>query len=128
MDFGFRRIGIAVGESEPRITGGRPPLAASGSLSRDASAIARLAKAEGAERIVVGVPKHPQGARRMERVCLELAKALESLGWQVATVNEALSSREAERTLRGLSPTKRKARQDAEAAKVILERYFDGLA
>jgi len=128
VDYGFSRIGIAVGETDPGIASPRLPLAASGSLRTDADHISESAKKEEAERIVVGLPIEPDGKHgRMARVCTQLVKHLTDLGWTVAVVDERLSSVSADAQLReeGLKASQRRKRIDGEAAAVIFQRYVD---
>ena len=128
IDFGRQRIGIAVAESILAIATPRQPLKASGKLDTDADAILRLAKAEEADLVVVGVPELADAGDggRMQRACRELGARLERRGLRVEFVDEALTSVEAEAALRqtGLTAAKRKVRLDGEAAALILERYM----
>jgi putative Holliday junction resolvase len=127
VDFGFKRIGLAVVDSEVGLPAPRNPLAASGKLKTDANVLHELAKKEQAEGIVLGLPVEPDGEEgRMARICRQLAGHLEALGRPVYLVDERLSSAEAERTLLdgGLKASERRKRRDAEAACLILERYL----
>ena len=129
IDFGFKRIGVAVGESEFGIVNPRPVMLASGALKTDAATIARLARTEEVDAIALGLPIEESGEEgRMARICRTLAGHLEALGETVHLVNEIYSSREAENLLAeaGVKVGQRKALRDGEAASVILERYFDG--
>jgi len=127
VDFGTKRIGIAVGDSELGIASARSTFPASGSLAKDADAIQKLAKQEGAEAVVVGVPLNPEGSDRMHQVCLQLAGRIEQLGFQVFTVDERLSSFEGEENLKTVfRPSAARRHIDAEAARLILERFFRG--
>lgn len=128
VDFGAARIGVALGESEHGITSPRPALAASGSLKRDASAIGELARREQAEAIVVGMPLGDEGApTRMSQVAAKLVERLKELGWVVNTVNEAMTTVEAEGNLLrdDHKASVRRRMRDGEAARLILERFFD---
>ena len=127
VDFGFKRIGIAVGESSPAVASPRPALTASGTLKRDAEAISALAKREGAELIVVGLPLEGDGSvGKMARICTTVAEHLRELGHQVETVDETLTSVQAEQGLHdmGLKASLRRKARDGEAACLILERYM----
>lgn len=128
IDFGSKRIGIAVGESEHRISSARKPIEASGTLKKDAEAISRLGKEELADRLVLGIPVNPEGDDRMARVCGKLAEQLRELGWVVDTVDEAFTSVAAESDLAemGWKASERKKLRDGEAAIRILERYWHG--
>ena len=128
VDFGFKRIGLAVMESEVGLPAPRNPLAASGKLKSDAGAISEAAKREGAEGVVLGLPIEPSGEEgRMARICRQLAGHLEPFGRPVFLVDERLSSVQAERVLLdgGLKASERRKKRDAEAACVILERYLE---
>ncbi|AIE84423.1 Holliday junction resolvase RuvX [Fimbriimonas ginsengisoli] len=128
VDFGFKRIGLAVMDGEAGLPAPRNPLAASGKLKTDANVIDQQAKREQADAIVVGLPIEPNGEEgRMARICRQLAGHLEELGRPVYLVDERLTSAEAERTLldSGLKGSERRKRRDAEAACLILERYRD---
>lgn len=157
VDWGSARIGLAVGESETGIASAKPNLLASGSLTGDAEAIMRAARAEGADRIVVGLPVNPLSGGtsepvlmirpptakahsdglalkpphpdldKMERLCASLAERLREGGWDVDTIDETLSSHEADTLLKqgGLKAAARSKRIDGQAAAAILQRYFE---
>lgn len=129
VDFGFKRIGIAVVDSDAGIPSPRPALDASGKLKTDAETLKRLAAREEAQGIVLGLPIEPAGEEgRMARVCRQLAGHIEAQGLSVFLVDERLTSVEAERNLlqEDLTGAMRRKRRDAEAACLILERYLDG--
>jgi putative Holliday junction resolvase len=127
LDVGDARIGLAVcdeleitvrGVGVVRRVGGR----------RDLEAIAtQLAPYEPA-RIVVGLPLNMDGSegRQAARV-RTFAKRLEAhLGVPIDLWDERLTTVEAEQTMRaaGLSPARRRALIDQEAAAIILESYL----
>lgn len=126
MDFGFRRIGIAVGESEHRVATARPALASAGSLAKDADAIAKLARAEEADAVIVGIPYQGEGAGRQAKICLQLADLIQARGCNVLTQDEAGTTLEATAELRdmGWKASQRKRLVDGESARRILERYW----
>lgn len=126
VDFGRIRIGIAVGETEFCVATPRPAITASGTLSKDALAIAQLAKSEEVERIVLGQPLNEED-QRMSRVCAMLGAELSNLGWDVSLVDESFSSVQAEVFLQeaDLKGSQRKRMRDGAAAAIILDRFFD---
>lgn len=128
IDFGGKRIGVAVGEAGTGVVSPRPNLAASGTLSKDAETITKLAKAERADAVVIGLPLDEQGETKMSRVCRRLGEQIVALGVEVNYVDEAMTSATAERdmTEAGLKASERRKRSDAEAACRILERFFEG--
>lgn len=125
VDLGLKRIGIAVGETEHKISTPRPSLEAVGTLAKDAAQVSLVAEREQAEAVVVGVPFNDENPR-MASVCMRFADELRKLGWQVETVDESLTSLEAASQLHesGLSGAQSKRRKDGVAAALILERYF----
>lgn len=128
IDLGLKRIGIAFGESDHGVTSARPPLAASGTLGRDAQTISDLARREHAEALIVGLPLGEEGEDgKIAKAGLKLAEKLRELGWTVHTVNEAMTSVEAEANLRAddFKASVRRKMRDGEAARLILERYFN---
>lgn len=127
VDWGTKRIGIAVGDTQFRIATARRRIPASGKLREDALAILELARLEQAEAVVIGIPRYDEDAPNpVARVGTKLAECLEELGMKVYKVDEALSSVEAERQLRDSRPKAagRCHARDSQAAAVILERFF----
>lgn len=126
VDFGSKLIGLAIGESDQQVTTARAPLRASGTLAKDARAIADLARQEEADAVVLGVPINlPDRSNRMEKICNQLADRLREEGLDVRVVDEALTSAESEARL--ASVYKRSAQKQlvhGEAARIILERFF----
>lgn len=130
VDFGFARIGLAVGESTLGVFSPRPVLKASGALKRDAEAIAAKAKAEEAEAVVLGLPLDDEGGGRMAKICEQLADHLRALGCRVHLVDESLTTVGVHDELReaGVKASLRRKVVDSEAAVRILERWALGEA
>ena len=134
VDYGERRIGLAV--SDPTGTLARPlrTLRPAGPLPARAAAVAAEARAlaraaDGLSAVVVGLPRsldgspHEQTARA--RAFANLLRG--SVGVPVALQDERLTSVEAEARLaaRERSWRRRAARLDAAAAAVILQDFLD---
>jgi putative Holliday junction resolvase len=118
FDFGLKRIGVAVGESELRTAHPLPGIAAPGF-----EAIDKLVKEWRPAMLVVGLPvaenrEHPL-AKRVQRFARQLEGRFRL---PVARVDERYTSVEAENLLRGM---KHKA-VDSVAAQLILQQYFHG--
>jgi putative holliday junction resolvase len=127
IDFGFKRIGLAIAETEVAIITPRAPIAASGTLKTDAGVLSEYAKRESVDAIVIGLPLDEEGAvGKMARICRTVADHLRADGHTVYTVDETLSSVQAEAGLRelGLKASQRRKLRDGEAARVILERFI----
>ena len=129
IDFGFKRIGLAVGETEIGIVTPRPAITASGTLKTDAQTIAALAKKEEIDQVVLGLPLDgSEEGGKMARICRMLAGHLTDCGLNVQLVDESFTSVEAEAELRqtDLTAAQRRKQRDGLAACQILERFLDG--
>ena len=127
MDWGERRIGLAVSDPSGVIASPLPTLKVNG---RD-EALAGVAKAaleQEAERIVVGLPLLMSGERgRAAEAALEFATALrERTGLAVETYDERLTSAQSRRRLHetGVKTGRAKERVDQGAAVALLESYL----
>ena len=118
FDFGLKRIGVAVGESELRSA---HPLPAVSEFPQ----IEKLIKEWKPARLVVGLPVRDAGEHPLAKRVEKFARQLEGrFHLPVARVDERFTSVEAESRLRGV---KKKA-IDSVAAQLILEQYFDEAA
>lgn len=128
VDWGSRRIGIAV--SDPARVIAQPltsvPAEPQESL---AERICALAREQGAEEVVVGLPRRLDGTSGPEaRAARELADRLRRLsGLSVVLVDERLSSAAAERALveAGTKRARRRQLSDQVAAALILQQHLD---
>ncbi len=118
FDFGLKRIGVAVGESEVRSA---HPLPAISAFPQIEKLVAEWKPA----RLVVGLPVREVGEHPLAKRVERFARQLEGrFHLPVARVDERFTSVEAESRLRGV---KKKA-IDSVAAQLILEQYFDEAA
>ena len=131
VDWGERRIGLAVSDPTGVIASALPTLTVSG---RD-DALARVAAAAQAceaERIVVGLPLTMAGGRGEAALAAEaFAEALRRrLPLTVDTYDERLTSALSQRRLheRGIKTGHAKGKVDAGAAVALLESYLQRLA
>jgi putative Holliday junction resolvase len=131
LDLGKARVGLAVTDELGAMAHARPPLEGK---SRKAllAALRELAREDGIERFVVGLPLEMSGdegpaARRALGFAQELADAT---GVTVELVDERLSTVEASRRLHdgGLDARAQKGRIDGAAAAVILQTWLDAQA
>ncbi len=121
IDHGTKRIGLAFCDELEILASPFKVWPAEGPVL---DRFARLCKEEGVQALVVGLPRHKDGA---ESATAPLARAFATelssrTGLPCLMWDEHLSSAEAERLLaqRGVKPDKRKALLDAAAAAVIL--------
>lgn len=129
IDFGERRIGLALSDPEGRFA--LPHGMVERSSDRDAVAeIARLVAAEGIELLVLGEPRRPSDGRAGDaaaRVRGFAAKLARATGLAVEWVDETLTSREAAERLRAAGAPRRARRErlDAVAAQILLQEALD---
>lgn len=126
LDVGERRVGVAISDPEGRLA---VPLRVLERGQRDPAAIAALARREGVERIVVGLPVSLDGALGPQahevRAFTQALRAQTDA--EVVEYDERLSSVEADRHLQaaGLRGKAARERRDAVAAAIILQAYLD---
>jgi putative holliday junction resolvase len=133
LDVGEARIGLARGEIGARFAFGRGALRRSGRQADDVAAVVAAAAAEGAARVVVGLPLRAQGGDSLQTQRVRsFAQALRAAGLRVELFDERFTTALAQRQLAasGLSRGKRqqKGRLDEGAAVAILETYLERLS
>ncbi len=118
FDFGIKRIGIAMGNT---LTGQAQPLALVKAIDNDTrfQQIGALIAEWRPARLVVGEPRHPDGAEHdMTLRCRRFANQLHGrFALPVHLVDERYSS--------AVIEAKRGELIDAKAAAIILQQYFD---
>ena len=127
IDYGLKRVGVAVGNT---LTHHAEPLNIIVNTSPiDVLApIQKLVKEWQVSALVLGLPRHPDGAEhRMTQVCSAFGVQLEqATGLPVHLVDERYSSvalpQQTQKNQRGQI---RNARQDDQAAALILQQYLD---
>ncbi|MFN2322777.1 MAG: Holliday junction resolvase RuvX [Trueperaceae bacterium] len=128
LDVGEARIGLARGEVGAPWAFGRGALRRTGDLARDVAAVGTAAAAEGATRLIVGLPLRAQGGDSAQTTRVRaFADALVAHGLLVELVDERFTTALATRQLRGaLTKAKRrdKGRVDEASAVAILETYL----
>jgi putative Holliday junction resolvase len=125
LDVGERRIGVAISTPEETLAVPLRIIERSDRTS-DMEAIAAIARAEGADALVVGLPRSLDGsvgkqARRVESFARDASAAC---ALPLELQDERLTSVEAERGGRG-RPTRGREPKDDLAAAIILQRYLD---
>ncbi len=132
FDYGRRRIGVAIGQT---LTGTATPLTTlhCDDGRPDWTAIAALIDEWRPHTLVVGMPRHLDGGEH--ELCAEIERFCRQLDGRfhlpVCTVDERLSSAEAETRLKGLRSQgrRRKLRKDEIdqlAAAIMLETWMSG--
>jgi putative Holliday junction resolvase len=128
LDWGTKRIGIAISDRAGKVALGRPSRQRE-NLESDLDYLEELVKEEGVNRVVIGMPLHMNGeeGQSAEKVREFRGNLVKRLSVPVDTVDERLTSSEAERVMikSDLRREERKEKRDRAAATLILQRYLD---
>ena len=131
IDYGERSIGVAISD-ELQLTV-RPLTTIRREKEKFAHVIRRISELvaeNGIATLVVGLPLNMDGTRgaAVERVESFVSELRRSVLIPIVTVDERLTSHEADRMLRdmGVGLRERRARSDEYAAMIILQDYIDG--
>ncbi len=128
LDYGSRRIGVALSDPLGLTAQILPPIARQGD-AKDVETIARTVREHGVTRIVIGLPLLEHGeegpqARKVRRFAAMLAEAT---GLPVDPWDERFTTAQAERHLiaSGVRREKRREARDSLAAAIILQSALD---
>jgi putative Holliday junction resolvase len=127
LDHGSRRIGVAVGNEETGQAFPRPAVLRR-KLSADIEQIAALARAEGATRVVLGLPRNMDGSEGGQAAqARAFGEQLTAIGLEVVFVDERLTSWQAGEQLAaaGRRPERGSGEKDSAAARLILQEWLD---
>ncbi len=131
VDWGERRLGLAVSDPQEVIASGLPTLVVKG-FAHAVEAVARVAREVEADRVVVGLPLRMDGGRGPAAEAAQLfADELRcQSGLPVHTYDERLTSALSERRLHeiGVRTGHAKERVDQGAAVALLESYLAHLS
>jgi len=118
VDFGLKKIGLALGDGDAHVA--MPFGVVRGGIKE----VLGVINNEGIEALVVGVPvpEEHQSQAQLELTLAFVAKLRIESGLPTYVVDEQFSSAEARRVQRELGS---KAEEDALAAMLILQAYFD---
>jgi putative Holliday junction resolvase len=125
IDYGERRIGLAISDEMGIIAKAMPPLNVT-SLADSISKLHRIANSQNIDRIVIGLPLGQKNEETKQSIQTRyFANAFKSTnGVEVEFWNESFSTLEAQGNIKA-GPKKRKKKIDSEAARVILQEYLD---
>ncbi len=132
IDPGTKRIGLAVSDLSGTLASPLTVLKRSKSRRHDLAELARIARAEEVEVIVVGLPLNMDGSHgpSAEAAAAEAQRLATLVDVPVEMHDERLTTVAAERAMReaGLDAAARRDRVDAAAAAVMLQSWLDGRA
>lgn len=131
VDYGSRRIGLAIGDGGVGIASPAEVLPSQGDFAADAERVACFAAAQQAAGIVVGLPLNMDGTLGPQaKLSQAFAAALRTrTACSVVLWDERLSSFQADAhlTAAGVGGRRRQRLRDAIAAQVILQSYLDSM-
>jgi len=131
IDFGVKRIGVAVGDDMLKLASPLATVEATGRWDDDVDAVVRAANGYDVDEFVVGLPLNMDDSEGPQvKLSRRFGEALaRRLGKKVHYCDERLSSATADELLQpaGLTNKKHKAKRDRVAAQVILQDFLDGL-
>jgi putative Holliday junction resolvase len=133
VDYGRRRIGLAVCDPLGITVTGLDTVVVAGGAGDAVAAVAAVLEARDVDRVVVGLPLHADGREsEMSREARAFGEALgRALSREVTFVDETLTSWEAEESLkargRRLEPARRRGEVDRAAAVALLRGYLRDL-
>jgi len=125
LDFGGRKVGIAFGDSKIGVAAARNFLVNNANLLDN---LVALVKRDGVEKILVGLPTGFSGETKQTTVTRNFGKQLEAkVSAIVKFVDERFTSKIAKANLHAAGENSRKQKTliDSEAARIILQEYFD---
>lgn len=128
IDYGTRRIGIAISDRGARIATPATTLTGSGAPASDADIVLQWATDQRAAGFVVGLPLNMSDGSDSDqtRLTRRFADALRSrTPLPIELWDERLSSFAADELLSALPPKRRQQMRDAVAAQVILQSFLD---
>ncbi len=129
IDWGERRIGVALSDESRIIASPHSVITRGGSLDRDLTEIARIATENEVELIIFGLPMRLDGSMGpAAKGVLEVVEKLrQKVSMPVDTWDERLSTVAAERALieGDVSRKKRKQKIDQVAAALFLQAFLD---
>ena len=127
LDHGSRRIGIAVADTETGMAFARPALRRRGG-DADIAALVDLARREGIDRVVMGLPRNMNGSEGSQADAARLFSGqLAAAGLDVVHLDERLTSWQAAEGLAAAERhvDRRSGELDSAAARLILQEYLD---
>lgn len=126
LDHGSKRIGVAIGDTETGLAFARPALRRRDTAT-DIQTLAQIARDEGAETIVMGLPRNMDGSEGVQAAAArKFGERLAAIGLAVDFQDERLTSWQA---LEQMGPRRGRDRRsgelDSAAARLILQEYLD---
>ncbi len=123
IDWGLRRIGVAVSSPDRAFVFVRPVISVLYKAKNHADLVADMAKAESVVAIVVGVPLYPDGAasETTQMVRNFISELSNKIDVPICEIEENLTSHAAQEEMGRVRVSDLKEKLDSESARIILE-------
>lgn len=135
VDLGSKRIGLAISDANSGVVSPLSVIAATPSLERAAHAILDVVDEYGAGGVVIGLPLNMDGtegpqaklSKQLAEAIRKVARNTSAASLEIHLHDERLTSHAADQRLRDrdLTRKKKKIRQDAVAAQILLESFIE---
>ena len=126
VDYGIKRIGLAIGESEVVMAFARNYLSGTGDFAADARSVADYAEREQCDLVLLGVPYLESGDEgEQARLTLKFADELTNLGVKLQLWDERYTTSAARSKLSHLDAESRKKAIDGEAARIMVLEFLE---
>jgi len=123
IDFGDRRIGLAVSDSQKKLA---RRLMTFENSPKSMKEIGEITKNKNVEKIIVGMPLAARGETEQTRKTQKfIADLRDGIKIPIETMNEIMTSKIAEKNLEQSKVRDRKKIIDQEAARIILQDYIN---
>lgn len=124
IDYGTKRIGLAIAETEIRLAVPYDTLDFTGVVVLEC--LAEIIEREEIEKIIIGMPKTLHGQEG--KACFlvrEFIRELKSLNVQIVLEDERFSTREVEKAMQDYGKARKGIDKDSAAAALILQSWLD---
>lgn len=123
IDYGTKRVGLAIGDTETKLAVPYDTIAMAGSLL---DCLMNIVRREKIEKLVVGAPKTLAGAEGQSyNLVQDFIRDIKPLNLEIVLEDERFTTKEIERIMNQYGKAKRGIKKDAAAAALILQSYLD---
>lgn len=124
IDYGLKKIGLALGDTESKLAEPLAVIKVSGQTADMAKKIAKITKGQIIEKIIIGLPE----SGLIDKIKEFGGELVKITGLPVIYQDEVLTTKEAivKMIQAGKKKKKRQRQEDAVAAAILLENYFEG--
>lgn len=122
IDWGDRKIGLAVAEEETRMAFGLQTILNDASLWQN---LEKIIQSHSIEKIVIGISKHQIQNDNSQKIKLFAQELENKFGKAIFFTEEMFSTREAQNNLKQAEVKNIGQKDDVESARILLQSYLD---